>query len=149
MNLEDAEKYCLDKTLSSGSSFYHSFRFLEAEQRKAMVALYAFCREVDDAVDENPDEKLARKEVEEWREHIRKLYKGELTHPVTIALSHTIKTYNLQESHMLELIDGMEMDLDQKNYDTFKDLSLYCYRVASVVGLMLSLIHISEPTRPY
>lgn len=136
MNLSDAQQYCLDKTLSSGSSFYHSFRFLPEDQRKAMTALYAFCREVDDVVDENLDEKVARKELVEWREHIRKLYEGELTHPVTIALADCLESFAMQESHMQELIDGMEMDLDQQRYDSFKDLSLYCYRVASVVGLL-------------
>lgn len=136
MNLIDAQQYCLDKTLSSGSSFYHSFRFLPEDQRKAMTALYAFCREVDDVVDENLDEKVARKELVEWREHIRKLYEGELTHPVTIALADCLQSFSMQESHMQELIDGMEMDLDQQRYDSFKDLSLYCYRVASVVGLL-------------
>ena len=101
-----------------------------------MIALYAFCREVDDVVDENLDEKVARKELVEWREHIRKLYEGELTHPVTIALADCLQSFSMQESHMQELIDGMEMDLDQQRYDSFKDLSLYCYRVASVVGLL-------------
>ena len=136
MNLIDAQQYCLDKTLSSGSSFYHSFRFLPEDQRKAMIALYAFCREVDDVVDENLDENVARKELVEWREHIRKLYEGQLTHPVTIALADCLSSFAMQESHMQELIDGMEMDLDQQRYDSFKDLSLYCYRVASVVGLL-------------
>ena len=136
MNLSDAQQYCLDKTLSSGSSFYHSFRFLPEDQRKAMIALYAFCREVDDVVDENLDENVARKELVEWREHIRKLYEGQLTHPVTIALADCLSSFAMQESHMQELIDGMEMDLDQQRYDSFKDLSLYCYRVASVVGLL-------------
>jgi len=136
MNLSDAQQYCLDKTLSSGSSFYHSFRFLPEDQRKAMIALYAFCREVDDVVDENLDENVARKELVEWREHIRKLYEGQLTHPVTIALADCLSSFAMQESHMQELIDGMEMDLDQQRYDSFKDLNLYCYRVASVVGLL-------------
>lgn len=136
MNLEFAQKYCLEKTLSSGSSFYHSFRFLPEDQRLAMIALYAFCREVDDVVDENLDENVARKELTDWREHIRNLYEGNLTHPVTIALADSLQRFNMQESHMQELIDGMEMDLDQQRYDTFKELSLYCYRVASVVGLL-------------
>ena len=87
MNLESAQQYCQEMTVSSGSSFYHAFRFLPDDQRLAMTALYAFCREVDDVVDENLDENVARKELDEWREHIRKLYQGEMTHPVTVALA--------------------------------------------------------------
>lgn len=136
MTLPEAQQYCLDKTVSSGSSFYHSFRFLPEDQRRGMIALYAFCREVDDVVDENQDENVARRELDEWREHIRKLYQGELTHPVTIALADCLQHFGMQEAHMQELIDGMEMDLDQQQYSTFKELSLYCYRVASVVGLL-------------
>lgn len=136
MNLESAQQYCQEQTVSSGSSFYHAFRFLPDDQRLAMTALYAFCREVDDVVDENLDEAVARKQLEEWREHIRKLYEGELTHPDTIALADSLQQFNLQESLLQELIDGMEMDLDQQSYQTFSDLKLYCYRVASVVGLL-------------
>lgn len=134
--LEDAEAYCLALTKQSGSSFYHSFRFLPKEQRLAMTALYAFCREVDDVVDETPQESVARKELDLWRQRIKSLYQGNTEHPVTIALSRSLEHFNMQESHMQELIDGMEMDLDQNRYPTFKELQLYCYRAASVVGLL-------------
>ena len=86
---------------------------------------------------ENLDENVARKKLAKWRDHIRKLYEGKLTHPVTIALADSLQSFSMQESHMQELIDGMEMDLDQQRYDSFKDLNLYCYRVASVVGLLV------------
>lgn len=140
MTLEESQSYCQSLTQSSGSSFYHAFRFLPDDQRLAMTALYAFCREVDDVVDENLDENTARKELDEWREHIRKLYDGELTHPVTVALADAMQAFDLQEPYFQELIDGMEMDLDQQRYETIKDLTLYCYRVASVVGLLSSEI---------
>lgn len=136
MNLQDAQTYCQDITKKSGSSFYHAFKFLDEPQRIAMNALYAFCREVDDVVDEINDEKIARKELDKWRQRVDELKQGTTSHPVTIALAHAMQTYDLQTTHMHELIDGMEMDLDNTHYNTFADLQLYCYRAASVVGLM-------------
>lgn len=136
MNLQDAQTYCQDITKKSGSSFYHAFKFLDEPQRIAMNALYAFCREVDDVVDEINDEKIARKELDKWRQRVDELKQGTTSHLVTIALAHAMQTYDLQTTHMHELIDGMEMDLDNTHYNTFADLQLYCYRAASVVGLM-------------
>lgn len=136
MNLKDAQAYCQDLTQKSGSSFYHAFKFLDDPQRIAMNALYAFCREVDDVVDEINDEHIARKELEKWRKRVDELSHGVTSHPVTIALADAMQTYDLHTTHMQELIDGMEMDLDDTRYPTFSDLQLYCYRAASVVGLM-------------
>jgi len=130
------DQYCQDRTAKSGSSFYYSFLFLPPEQRQAITALYAFCREVDDVVDECDDPSLARVKLSWWREEVRNLFKGTPQHPVTQALTTSIERFNLPEEHFMEIIDGMEMDLDQFSYSSFKELSLYCYRVASVVGLM-------------
>ncbi|MDZ4262347.1 MAG: squalene/phytoene synthase family protein, partial [Pseudomonadota bacterium] len=134
------DEYCQDKAAKSGSSFYYSFMFLPPEQRQAIVALYAFCREVDDVVDECSDPNLAQTKLAWWRLEIDKLFTGTPSHPVTQALQSAIKRYNLPQEHFLEIIDGMEMDLSQLTYASFKDLSLYCYRVASVVGLMAAEI---------
>ncbi|NBO10937.1 MAG: squalene synthase HpnD, partial [Methylophilaceae bacterium] len=71
-----------------------------------------------------------------WRQEIRNLYTGTPQHPVTKALLPAISAYKMDEEHFLEIIDGMEMDLDQNRYANFKELQLYCYRVASVVGLL-------------
>jgi len=130
------DQYCQDKAASSGSSFYSSFRFLPELKRRAITALYAFCREVDDVVDECKDEVVARQTLNWWREEVTKLYKGQATHPVTQAIQELLNDFNLAEEYLLEIIDGMEMDLDIHQYATFKDLSLYCYRAASVVGLL-------------
>jgi len=130
------DQYCLDKAAASGSSFYSSFRFLPELKRRAIIALYAFCREVDDVVDECKDESVARQTLNWWRMEVAKLYQGEATHPVTRALQNLLGDFNLAEEYLLEIIDGMEMDLDTHHYATFKDLSLYCYRAASVVGLL-------------
>ncbi|MBB5189293.1 phytoene synthase [Silvimonas terrae] len=134
------DQYCEDKAAKSGSSFYYSFRFLPLEKRRAITALYAFCREVDDVVDETHDEGVARTTLSWWRAEIDNLYAGNPQHPVTRALLPAIKKYDLARELFLEIIDGMEMDLDGARYASFKDLQLYCYRVASVVGQMAAQI---------
>jgi phytoene synthase len=130
------DQYCQDKTARSGSSFYYSFLFLQPEQRRAITALYAFCREVDDVVDITIEPEIARIKLNWWREEIARLFTGEAQHPVTRALTPVIAKFDLPQEQFLEIIDGMEMDLDQHRYASFKDLTLYCYRVASVVGLL-------------
>jgi len=130
------DQYCQDKAAKSGSSFYYSFRFLPEPQRSAIIALYAFCREVDDVVDEGTDAQIARRKLAWWREEIQRLFAGQPTHPVTKALQGPIQRHQIPAEHLLEVIDGMEMDLDFDTYPSFKELSLYCHRVASIVGLM-------------
>ena len=132
----DPNQYCQDKAAASGSSFYYSFMFLPPEKRRAIVALYAFCREVDDVVDECTDEQVARTTLNWWRGQVAEIYGGKPQHPVAIALVPIVKQFNMAQEHLLEIIDGMEMDLDQPRYADFKSLQLYCYRVASVVGLL-------------
>ncbi len=145
------DQYCQDKAARSGSSFYYSFLFLPAEQRRAIVALYAFCREVDDAVDRVGDPGVARAKLDWWREEIGRLYAGRPLHPVTRALQPVIGRVNLAEEQFLEIIDGMAMDLDTRRYPDFTALSLYCYRVAGVVGLMSAEIfgYTRHETRKY
>ena len=135
-------EYCQNKAAKSGSSFYYSFLFLPEKQRLAITALYAFCREVDDVVDECRDMDVARTKLNWWREEIRNTFNNEATpnHPVCQQLRNIIKHFDLPQKHFLEIIDGMEMDLQQTRYATFTDLALYCYRVASVVGLMAAEI---------
>jgi phytoene synthase len=149
------DQYCQDKAAASGSSFYYSFLFLPPDKRRAIVALYAFCREVDDVVDECSDEQVARTTLNWWRGQVAEIYAGHPQHPqgvrrgvpdssavtlplhpVAIALVPVVKQFNMAQEHLLEIIDGMEMDLDQPRYADFKSLQLYCYRVASVVGLL-------------
>ena len=130
------DQYCQDKAAKSGSSFYYSFLFLPPQQRRAIISLYAFCREVDDVVDETEEHEIARIKLAWWREEIAKVFEDKAEHMVGKALQQTIKDFDLSQEHFIEIIDGMEMDLDYNAYPTFKELSLYCYRVASVVGLM-------------
>ena len=134
------DQYCQTKTAESGSSFYYSFMFLSPERRRAITALYAFCREVDDVVDECSDENVARTTLAWWRGQVAAIYSGTPQHPVAQALVPLVKQFNLPQEHLLEIIDGMEMDLTQHQYADFKSLQLYCYRVASVVGLLAAEI---------
>ena len=153
------DQYCEDKARQSGSSFYYSFMFLPRDKRRAITALYAFCREVDDVVDECADELVARTTLNWWRTQVAEIYDGKpqhpqgvrrgvpegsaLTlpqHPVAQALVPVVKQFHLAQEHLLEIIDGMEMDLNQPRYSDFKSLQLYCYRVASVVGLLAAEI---------
>lgn len=130
------QQYCRDKAAKSGSSFYYSFLFLPPRQRDAIMALYAFCREVDDAVDEISDPSVAAQTLAWWREEVHRSFLGNATHPVGKALTTTLQDFALQEEYFHEIIDGMEMDLTQHRYPAFKHLALYCHRVASVVGLL-------------
>ena len=133
-------EYCKQKASQSGSSFTVSFIFLPKTQREAMTALYAFCREVDDVVDECTDFSVAQTKLNWWKSEVANLYAGTPQHPVTKALQPFVGQFNLAQEHFLEIIDGMEMDLKFNRYEDFKQLQLYCYRVASVVGLLSASI---------
>jgi phytoene synthase len=134
------DEYCQQKTVQSGSSFYYSFLFLPPERRRAITALYAFCREVDDTVDETSDASVARIKLAWWRTEVSTMYKGSPTHPVTQALQPHIAPYKLEEQHLQAIIDGMEMDLDQSRYLDYPGLQKYCWRVAGVVGILSASI---------
>ncbi|MBI5658504.1 MAG: presqualene diphosphate synthase HpnD [Nitrosomonadales bacterium] len=134
------DQYCQGKAAQSGSSFYYSFLFLTPDKRRAITALYAFCREVDDVVDECSDENVARATLAWWRSEVAAIYEGKPQHPVAQALAPVARQFNLPGEQLIEIIDGMEMDLQRRHYDDFKALQLYCYRVASVVGLLAAEI---------
>ncbi len=134
--MTDPHAYCQEKASSSGSSFYYSFMFLPPERRQAITALYAFCREVDDVVDECHDLQVAQTKLDWWRNEVRQVFGGQPQHPVGQALKDVIQRFPLPMEQLLEIIDGMQMDLSQTRYLDWKALNLYCYRVASVVGLL-------------
>jgi phytoene synthase len=134
------DEYCQHKAAQSGSSFYYSFLFLPPERRRAITALYAYCREVDDVVDECADTGVARTKLAWWRQELARLYAGEPQHPVTRALQPAIGPFGIKHEYLAEIIDGMEMDLDQNRYLDFAALKQYCHRVAGVVGLLAASI---------
>ncbi|HWA36417.1 MAG TPA: presqualene diphosphate synthase HpnD [Burkholderiales bacterium] len=129
------DEYCQQKAAASGSSFYYSFLFLPAERRRAITALYAFCREVDDVVDETSDPQVAATKLAWWRTEVAEMYEGRARHPVTQALAPFTEKFAIGQPHLAEIIDGMEMDLTQARYLDWPGLERYCYRVAGVVGL--------------
>jgi phytoene synthase len=140
------DEYCQQKAVQSGSSFYYSFLFLPPERRRAITALYAFCREADDTVDECTDVAIARTKLAWWRKEIAAMMAGSPTHPVTKALQPHMATYALDHKHLLAIIDGMEMDLDQTRYLDYAGLKRYCWHVASAVGILSASIF--GATRP-
>ncbi|TCT04882.1 presqualene diphosphate synthase HpnD [Paralcaligenes ureilyticus] len=128
------DEYCQEKAAQSGSSFYYAFLFLPPERRKAITALYAFCREVDDVVDECSDPSVARIKLAWWRTQIEQMFVGKTDHPVTQALAPHIEPCRLDATRLLAIIDGMEMDLDLTRYVDWAGLSKYCWHAAGVVG---------------
>ena len=130
------DEYCRQRAAASGSSFYYSFLFLPPDQRRAITALYAYCREVDDTVDEATDPGVARAKLDWWRGEVRAAFDGVPQHPVARALAPVVRAYHLPQSRLLEIVDGMQMDLDYNRYPDFATLEVYCHRVAGVVGLL-------------
>ena len=140
------DQYCQNKAAQSGSSFYYSFRFLPPDRRRAITALYAYCREVDDIADEVEDVNVARAKLGWWRAEVASLFAGHPTHPVTKALQPATQQFGIDEARLNEIIDGMEMDLSRRRYQDFDSLKLYCHRVAGVVGqLSASIFGFANP----
>jgi phytoene synthase len=147
----DPHAYCESRASQSGSSFAHSFRFLPATRRRAIIALYAFCREVDDVVDEATEQGVAQMKLAWWRVEVAAMYDGTPQHPVTQALKTVVGEYALPREHFDAIIDGMAMDLEQSRYLDFATLERYCHRVAGVVGLLSAEIfgYVNPATRDY
>ena len=136
----DPHEYCRQKAIASGSSFYYSFLFLPEDRRRAITALYAFCREVDDVADDVEDTGLARTKLAWWRTEVANLFAGHPQHPVTQALQPFVTRFGIDAARLNEIIDGMEMDLVYHRYPDFDSLRLYCHRVAGVVGQLSASI---------
>ncbi len=130
------QEYCQKTVAKSGSSFYYSFLSLKEQKRDAIIALYAYCRAVDDVVDASAEAHIKKAKLDWWREEVNNLFQNTPQHPITKALLPVIEHYDLAQEYFLEILDGMEMDITIQRYASFKDLTLYCYRVASVVGLL-------------
>ncbi len=147
----DHNQHTRDITRQSKTNFYYSFLLLPKEKRDAIFTAYSFCRYSDDIVDDIEDVGEAKRALDEWREELEQCFAGTPTHPIMIALSPVAQKYNIPKEHFHALIDGCEMDLAKKRYETFDELSEYCYHVASVVGLICIEIfgYRSSQTREY
>jgi phytoene synthase len=128
------EHYVQEKAAGSGSSFYYAFLFLPPERRAAITAFYAFCREVDDVVDETSDAGVAATKLAWWRTEVQRAFSGEPTHPVMKALMPHVALYQITPAHLLAVIEGCEMDLQQSRYLDYPGLKRYCHLVAGIVG---------------
>lgn len=125
----------------SRTNFYYSFSFLPRAEREAIHTVYAFCKHIDDIVDENPTTDTAeifqkRERLQWWRQQIDALYAGESTHAVVATLGPVVRSFSIPKQYFLTLIDGCERDLIQRRYETFDELKDYCYSVAGIVGLI-------------
>jgi phytoene synthase len=138
------QAYCRQQAAQSGSSFYYSFLFLPPTQRDAIMALYAFCRAVDDVVDNVQDPSVAASKLAWWRAEIDRMYSADATapatHPICLALHAPALAYGIKASDLKAVIAGMEMDLQQHSYVDDEALSVYCWRVAGIVGQMSARI---------
>lgn len=128
------EEYVQQKAAASGSSFYYAFLFLPSHRRAAITAFYAFCREVDDVVDEITDASVAQTKLAWWRNEVSRSFAGEPQHPVMRALIPLSGDFNIEARHLLAIIDGCQMDLQQTRYLDFAGLQTYCHLVAGIVG---------------
>jgi len=134
------EQYVQNKAAKSGSSFYYAFLFLAPPRRAAITAFYAFCREVDDVVDEVSDPGVAATKLAWWRGEVASAFAGQPNHPVTKALMPHTNAFDIRSDHLLAVIDGCQMDLDQSRYLDFAGLARYCHLVAGVVGEVAATI---------
>ena len=132
------EQYVQEKAAASGSSFYYAFLFLPPPRRAAITAFYAFCREVDDVVDETQDAGVAATKLAWWRKEVASAFAGQPSHPVMKALMPRVQTFDIRLEHLNAVIEGCEMDLQQTRYLDFPGLARYCHLVAGVVGEVAS-----------
>ena len=134
-DLEADYARCAEITRRSSSNFYFAFMLLPIERRRALHAVYAFCRFIDDITDDESAGDAASM-LARWREELDRVYGGTPTRAISRALADSARHFNIPREYFEEIIAGVEMDLTRKRYATFEELRLYCYRVASAVGLI-------------
>lgn len=132
-----AYQHCAEVVRRSGSSFAAAFWMLPKPRRRALHAIYAFCRLADDIADDPSVSGDRGKLLERWRDELAAVYAGRASHPVGVALADAVRRYRLPQDVFLDLLRGVESDLRGETIETFPDLERYCYRVASTVGLLL------------
>jgi phytoene synthase len=144
-------QYVQQKAAASGSSFYYAFLFLPAPRRAAITAFYAFCREVDDVVDDSTDMAVAHTKLAWWKSEVAKAFAGQPSHPVMLALMPCAASFGIEQKHLQAVIDGCQMDLDQTRYLDYLALQRYCHLVAGVVGEVAARIfgQTQDQTTPY
>ena len=150
-SVQSPQDYVQQKAAASGSSFYYAFLFLPPPRRAAITAFYAFCREVDDVVDEVSDPGVAATKLAWWQSEVGRAYAGQPTHPVMQALMPCTAEFGIEARHLLAVIEGCQLDLTQTRYLDFNQLERYCHLVAGVVGEVSARIfgQIDDKTTEY
>lgn len=145
------QDYCENRTRGSGSSFFYAFLFLPEEKRRAMMALYAFCREVDDIADEIADQTIATQKINFWREEIERVFHATPQHPIGRELARVREHFPIRQQPFMEMLEGMMIDISRKPILNDQDLARYCYCVAGTVGLLSIEIfgHSNEKAREF
>jgi len=128
------QDYVQQKAAASGSSFYYAFLFLPPTQRAAITAFYAFCREIDDVVDDMVDPSVASSKLAWWQTEVTQSFAGQPSHPVLQALMPLAAEFQIEQHHLQSVIEGCQMDLTQTRYLDYPGLQRYCHLVAGVVG---------------
>ena len=141
------QEYVQQKTAASGSSFYYAFMFLPAQRRAAITAFYAFCREIDDVVDDAVDPGVAASKLAWWQAEVAQAFAGKPSHPVLLALMPIAADYRIEQAHLQSVIEGCQMDLNQTRYLDYFALQRYCHLVAGVVGEVAANIFGQTQTR--
>ena len=141
------QEYVQQKTAASGSSFYYAFLFLPAQRRAAIPAFYAFCREIDDVVDDAVDPGVAASKLAWWQAEVAQAFAGKPSHPVLLALMPIAADYRIEQAHLQSVIEGCQMDLNQTRYLDYFALQRYCHLVAGVVGEVAANIFGQTQTR--
>jgi phytoene synthase len=147
--IENAAAYCRKLTTRSQSNFYYAFLFLPRERREALEAVYAYCRLVDDVVDEEAPAAEKLDGIARWRRELDQVFGDgpEPAHPVSAKLREAVRRFSIHREDMEAVIDGCAMDIEKNRYQNWDELRTYCYRVASAVGLMCIEIFGYQPDK--
>jgi len=145
-SLEADYEHCAQVTRRSRSSFYYAFILLPPERRRALHAVYAFCRFIDDIADDEAIREPALL-LKRWREELDRVYSGAPTRALSRALADSARRFKIPRELFEEIINGVEMDLSRKRYQSWEELRPYCYRVASALGLIcIEIFGYSNPS---
>ena len=136
LDLESAYEACRTITRREAKNFYYAFLTLPVAKRRAIYAAYAFCRHCDDTVDEETSTEAKLKALSDLQANLDSTYSGSASSPVYVALADVARNYDIPQEYFQEIILGVESDLVKDRFQNFDELKEYCYRVASVVGLI-------------
>lgn len=148
VKLHDAYETCRLLTAEFSKTFYAGSLLFSAEKRRAIWAIYAWCRRTDELVDGLGAEQVDPGALDDWQERLDAIFAGRVDNPFDLALADTVQNFPFEPQPFRDMIEGMRMDLRQNRYQTFEELHTYCYRVAGTVGLMFCAVSGFEQEQP-